>query len=208
MKYILGVLPNELKVISRILLLTAIFSSLSKTVSNTISTNDFDLIQVTLRNANGESAKQIRLKIRNFTLVTVVSTARGPLPFKPSISLVQCQLLLVNKIMGVITNLPFCVLLNNVSSQHLHLSKHMIIGQLHTSLWKTFNLNKLSSTSTEESSYAVAYSIVQRDNKNTSSYNGVKIPAQDNYRISIDKPGDYTAYRDNFICMLEPFKSL
>lgn len=116
--------------------------SLSKTVENTVTTDTFDIIQVTACYTNVIATKLIGLKPRSVTPVTVVSTARGLLRFEPDMAPVQRQHLLANCVMEVMANIPLHILLTNVSNQDVHVPKHMIMGQQCSNLTRIVTLNQ------------------------------------------------------------------
>lgn len=60
----------------------------------------------------------------------------------------------------------------------------------------------------EPKTTAAAASLVQTDNKNTFSPREAKMQASTKWRNSINIPDDYTAQCDDFIYILEPFKSM
>lgn len=121
------------------------------------------------RDTDVKIAKQVQPKQTSATPATVVSTARGLLRYEPNRALVQRQLLPANGIMEVMANIPYRILLTNVSSQHVHVPKHMKIGQLYKQLTTIVKLDQLFTTPMENTTLVAAVSIIQGPTENTSS---------------------------------------
>lgn len=110
--------------------------------------------------------------------------------------------------MKVVPNIPFRITPTNISSQHVHVPQHMIIGELWNYLAAIFDLNQLHPTSKNDIPLAAIVRTVQSDNEIVySSKATVTQPSDDNCQ-SINIPGDYAAYRHDFNRMLEPIKSM
>lgn len=142
-EHVLGIHLNVLKVVPRSSRSIAIFFLWSKMVNSTVTTDNYHSVQVTARHANDKVVKQVRLKPRSISPVTVVSTARVCLRFEPYMALVQRQMLPANGNMQAIPNIVFWILLTNMSSQHDNLLKHMILGRLRSNFTAVVDLNQL-----------------------------------------------------------------
>lgn len=118
------------------------------------------------------------------------------------------KLLRANGIMEIVPNKPICILLISVSSQQLHVAKHMIIWKLSNNLTTTIDLNQLPPTPTEDRTVGKIVCIVQSNNESMSSPKEAKIQALDDYRNNISMPSEYLTYRNDFIRIFEPFESM
>lgn len=113
---------------------------------------------------------------------------------------------LQNRIMDVIPNLLFCILLPNVSGQHLHVTKELMTGQQCNKSTTNVDVNQLPHSSKEDVSCAVEVGILQRNFGSKSSSKETKIPEPDDWGSSMNVPSGYAAYRDYFIRKSHPFK--
>lgn len=207
-EHMLVLLSNKLKLIPQIFQPFAILSLSSRTLNDTVITEEFNNIQVRARGTGVKYTKKVCLTPRNATPATVVSTTRGLLLFEPSITLFQRQPLAANGSIAIIPSVPFRVILTNVSNQEIYGPKQMIIGPLCSNLMRIVYLNQLYPTSTENSTMAAAVSSFQSDNENMSSPKVAQIQAPDNRNISINIPDAYAIYHDDFIRMLKSFNSM
>lgn len=178
-QHILGIPRNELKVKPRSSRPIAILSSYSITVNYTVTTDNFNTMQVTARNAAVKCAKEVRLKPGTVTPVAAVFNARDLLRFETNMALVLRQLLPASGFMEVMPSRPFCMLQTNVSSQHFHVTKHMIVGQLCYNVIIIVDLNQLLPAPTEDSTLAAAVSTDHSDDEYMTSSKGANTQALD-----------------------------
>lgn len=101
-QYILGILPNDLEVMPQSSQLMAFLSTPSKTVSNTVTTDELGISQVAACDDDVKGTGRIRLNPRWLFFSTVVSTARGVLPFDATVALRQHRLMPGNGITKVV----------------------------------------------------------------------------------------------------------
>lgn len=83
-------------------------------------------MQVTARDDDVQVPKQGRLKTKIAPSITAVSTTRDVILFEPNRGLVQCQLLPANRIMEVMVNVLFRVLLE----------KYLVITIMYQNSWQ------------------------------------------------------------------------
>lgn len=145
----LRIFSLELKVILRSLRPIAILSLCSKTISYTITTDNFVNSQVKTCYAYVKAAKQVRLKSKMAIFVTVISAARCPLRFQANIDLVQCQLSPANGILEFMGNIRYSILLTSLPGQQAHVPKHTIAGKLCKNLTTLVDLSQMPSIPTE-----------------------------------------------------------
>lgn len=117
-----------------------LFSRL-KTANITVTTNDLHISQVTAGDTDVKVAKRIRLEPRSVTPVTFVSTTRILLRLEQSMALVQRQMLQAKEIMEVMPIVAFRIVLTKISTQHVHVPKHMFVRQLCNNLKKIVDPN-------------------------------------------------------------------
>lgn len=187
-QHIFGILLHELKVIPRSSRPIANLKTCLKTAHYIVAMDSFYTFQMTARDDDVNFAKEIRLKTKSATIATVVSTTRGLLEFEPSTALVLRQRLPAIGIIEVMPNIPFRILLTNVSDQHVHVPKHMIMVKLCTNLTTIIVLNQLSTTTTEDLTLARAVSIVQGDDENMSLPKRTKFQAPEQWRSYVNIP--------------------
>lgn len=152
--------------------------------------------------------RQLRSKPRRVNPVTFVCAARDFAQFEPHLALFQRQFLAANGIIKVVPNVPFQKLLSNISDQHIHVQRNMIMGRRCNSLTIIVNLNPFPRKSTVDLTFATTVSIVQSNNESTSSPKGDHSQVPDEWRNIISNPDYHASYREYFIRMLELFKSI
>lgn len=140
-----------------------------RAVKITAFIDNLDFFQMKVRDADVKAARQLGLEPRSTTPGTIVSTARGLLQFEKKLASVQRQFLAANGITELITNTPFQILPTNISSQHVHVPKHIVMRQICNNLKTISDLNPLPPTLTEGQTSATAVSIVVSGNKNSPS---------------------------------------
>lgn len=74
--------------------------------------------------------------------------------------------------MKILPNIPFQILLTKISSQHVGIPKHMILGNLCNDLATVIDLNQLPLLSTTERTSATAVKFLVGDNGNAHSPEG------------------------------------
>lgn len=104
--------------------------------------------------------------------------------------------------------MPFQILLTDVFNQHILVPEHMTMQQLYDTSMTIFDRNQLSPTITKNQTSVTAVSIVGNDNQNTPSRKDAKFQVGNNWLNSIKIRDHYTAYREDFIRMLEPINSM